>query len=88
MVREYVEIGACESLEALIRSLEAVRLQMPPGASGEQVRLRGDDVFGRHILVTYMRPERPEEIEASERAAAFALKWRARAAEPLPLSRH
>ena len=75
MVREYIEIGACDSVEALIRRLAEVKRSMPPGAGPEQVQLRGDDNFGRHILVTYLRPERSEELEAARRAGEFAASW-------------
>ena len=53
MVREYVQVSGCGSIEALIAALEAVKSQVPPGSSDAEVRLRGDDVFGRHIRVTY-----------------------------------
>ena len=75
MVREYVEIAECSSIEALIASLEAVKAQMPPGCSDPQVRLRGDDIFGRHILVSYSRPETEAELESSQRAQNFARSW-------------
>ena len=75
MIREYVEIAECSSIEALIASLEAVKAQMPPGCSDPQVRLRGDDVFGRHILVSYSRPETEAELETCRRAQTFARSW-------------
>ena len=75
MIREYIEIGACDCVDTLIRRLAEVKRAMPPGAGPEQVQLRGDDNFGRHILVTYLRPERSEEIEAAERAGRFAASW-------------
>jgi hypothetical protein len=88
MVREYIEIGSCGSLDELIRRLAEVKGSMPPGAEPEQVRLRGDDNFGRHILVTYLRPERPEEIDAAARPGEFAAAWRAHAVQPLLRSAH
>lgn len=72
MVREYVEIAECGSIDLLLERLEAVKRSMPAGASPERVELRGDDNFGRHILVTYLRPETPEEIALERRACAFA----------------
>ena len=75
MVREYVEISGCDTIEAVIAGLEAVKKQMPPGCSEAQVRLRGDDVFGRHILVTYSRPETEAELETTRRAQEFASSW-------------
>ena len=89
MVREYIEIGACESVEALIRRLDEVKRSMPPGAGPEQVQLRGDDNFGRHILVTYLRPERSEELDAARRAGEFAASWgTSTSAELKSIARH
>lgn len=75
MVREFVEISGFSSIDALIAQLDQVRNSIPRGSSTEQVRLRGDDNFGRHILVTYLRPETPEEVEASRRAQQFVTPW-------------
>lgn len=75
MVREFVEISGCSTIGALIAQLDQVRRSIPPGSSEEQVRLRGDDDFGRHILVTYSRPETREEIEAARRAEQFETTW-------------
>ncbi len=75
MVREFVEVADNTSIEDLIARLAAIKASMPPGAGEEQVRVRGDDNFGHHILVTYLRPETPEEIESSIRAVRFASAW-------------
>ena len=83
MVREYVEINECGSIEGIIASLEAVKRQLPPGCSDPQVRLRGDDIFGRHILVTYSRPETEAELESGRRAQEFVHSW-----FKAPLARH
>lgn len=76
MVREYIEIQPPHSLETLIERLAEVKRSIPTDARPEQVSLRGDDVFGRHILVTYLRPERPDELAAPIRAREFADAWR------------
>lgn len=81
MVREYIEIGQCESLEELIERLAEVKRSMPSGAGPEQIQFRGDDNFGRHILVTYLRPERADEVDASARAGEFAAAWRRQAVQ-------
>ncbi len=77
IIREYIEIGEAGSLDALIQRLTQVKRAMPRGAGPEQVSLRGDDDFGRHILVTYLRPERPEEVALAKRAGEFAAAWKA-----------
>lgn len=75
MVREFVEIAGDNSIAGLIARLESIKAAIPDGAGEEQVRVRGDDVFGYHILVTYLRPETPEEIESGLRAMRFASAW-------------
>jgi hypothetical protein len=78
MVRDYVEIGEVSSLAELIERLNEVRDAIPAGAGPDQVRFRGDDLFGRHLLVTYLRPETPEELAVAARASEFADRWRGR----------
>ncbi|HEX8667385.1 MAG TPA: hypothetical protein VF727_03325 [Allosphingosinicella sp.] len=85
MVREYVEIGDCGSIEGLIERLVAVRRSIPSGATPERVELRGDDNFGRHILVTYLRPESAEEAELERRASAGLAAWAAAGGRPEPV---
>ena len=85
MVREYVEIGDCGSIEGLIERLVSVKRSMPPGATPERVELRGDDNFGRHILVTYLRPESAEEAELERRASEVLAAWAATRDQPEPL---
>lgn len=75
MVREFVEVSGNTSIEDLIARLTAIKAQMPSDAGEEQVRVRGDEVFGHHILVTYLRPETAEETETALRAMRFASAW-------------
>lgn len=75
MVREFVELPGNTSIEDLMVRLCAIKAQMPPGAGDEQVRVRGDEFFGHHLQVTYVRPETPEEIEAGLRAMRFVSAW-------------
>ncbi len=75
MVREYVELIGCGTIEAVIASLQAVKDELPPGCSGIEVRLRGDDVFGRHILLTYSRPETEAELEAERHSPEPRTCW-------------
>lgn len=82
MVREYVEIAPAGSLGDLIRRLRQVKRSIPAGACRERVTLRGDDDFGRHILVSYLRPERPEERALRERAGDFAAAWSSGPTQP------
>lgn len=60
LVREIVDIPGCDSLDKLLERLAAVRDRLPDPEQA-QVRLRGDDVFGRLITISYSRPATPEE---------------------------
>jgi hypothetical protein len=60
-VREYIEIADHISLDEAIEALSAVRRSLPEGAVAE-LRMRGDDVFGRHLSVCYMRPKAMDEL--------------------------
>lgn len=56
------------SLDALIERLQEVRGNLPTGAEPE-VKMRGDDIFGRHICVSFFRPQTNEEAECDARYA-------------------
>lgn len=66
MVRDYEEIGDCRTLDGLIARLAAVREQLPNPAEAE-VKMRGDDVFGRRLSIYYLRPQTREEAECDAR---------------------
>src|SRR5687768_2787626 len=71
-VKDFVEIKDHASLDALIARLIEVRDMLPDAATAE-VRMRGDDVFGRHLCVSYFRPQTAEEAECDAR---YADAWR------------
>lgn len=60
-VKEFVRIEDHTSLDDAIEALMELRRTMPEGANAE-LRMRGDDVFGRHLSVCYMRPKSMEEL--------------------------
>lgn len=66
LIKDYVEVGDGLSLDDLIAQLEAVRARLPEGTEA-RVRLRGDDVFGRHLSVAFLRPESDEEADCHRR---------------------
>jgi hypothetical protein len=66
MVRDVLQVRECSSIDALIEQLSRVRKKLPDPAQA-MVRMRGDDVFGRLISVSYWRPQTPEEAECDER---------------------
>lgn len=68
LVKDYIEIGDYTSLDALIARLAELRDSLPDGAEAE-LRLRGDDVFGRHLSIGYFRPQTEEEAACDARYA-------------------
>ncbi|MFM7027608.1 MAG: hypothetical protein ACKOXK_02890 [Chakrabartia sp.] len=60
-VREYVQIDDHASLDDVIEVLTAVRRALPQGADAE-IRMRGDDIFGRHLSICYLRPKAMDEL--------------------------
>jgi len=67
-VKEFVDIKDHKSLDDLIGRLIEVRDQLPENCEAE-LKLRGDDVFGQRITITYFREQTPEEVEIDRRYA-------------------
>lgn len=67
-VKEFIDIADHESLDDLIGKLREVRESLPDDAEAE-LRLRGDDVFGRKLCISYFREQTPEEAEVEARYA-------------------
>ncbi len=65
-VRDFIEISDYTSLDALINVLTAVRDNLPAEAEPE-LKLRGDDIFGRRLTITYLRELTHEEAEFETR---------------------
>jgi hypothetical protein len=70
-VKEFVDIADHVSLDDLIQKLAEVRDSLPQDSDAE-LRLRGDDVFGHRITVTYSRAQTDEEAELEKRYAEEA----------------
>jgi hypothetical protein len=68
LVKDYVEIADFTSLDDLIERLTALRDELPAGAEAE-MRIRGDDVFGRHLSIGYLRAQTTEEADCEARYA-------------------
>jgi hypothetical protein len=68
-VKEFVDIMDHVSLDELISNLVDVRDSLPENSEAE-LRLRGDDVFGHRITITYFRDQTDEEAECERRYAA------------------
>jgi hypothetical protein len=67
-IKEFVDIGDHVSLDDLIQKLAEVRDSLPQGSEAE-LRLRGDEIFGHRITITYSRAQTDEEAELERRYA-------------------
>ncbi len=61
-VKDFIDISDYTSLDDLIRYLETIRDNLPPEHEAE-LKIRGDDVFGRRLTITYFREQTPDEAE-------------------------
>jgi len=67
-VKDFIDISEYTSLDDLIRYLEAIRDNLPPEHQAE-LKIRGDEVFGRRLTITYFREQTPEEVELESKYA-------------------
>jgi hypothetical protein len=81
-VKEFVDIADHVSLDELIEKLAEVRGSLPDNAEAE-LRLRGDDVFGRKITISYLRDQTREEAEVEKRYAQAEKEAKAKELERL-----
>jgi hypothetical protein len=65
-VKEFVDIADQLSLDELIHKLAEVRDGLPDESEAE-LRLRGDDIFGHRITISYLRDQTDEEAEIEQR---------------------
>ena len=61
-VKDFIDISEYTSLDDLIRYLETIRDNLPPEHQAE-LKIRGDEVFGRRLTIAYFREQTPEEVE-------------------------
>jgi hypothetical protein len=81
-VKEFVDIADHLSLDELIEKLAEVRADLPKDCDAE-LRLRGDDIFGHRITISYFRQQSPEEAECEKRYAEAEKEAKARELERL-----
>ena len=67
-VKEFVDVADHVSIDDLIIKLTEIRDGMPEDAHAE-LRLRGDEIFGRRITISYFRAQTDEEAEIEKRYA-------------------
>lgn len=81
-IKEFVEITDHLSLDDLIDKLGAVRAGLPVDC-GAELRLRGDDIFGHRITISYLRDQTADEAECEQRYAEAERDAKARELERL-----
>lgn len=67
-IKEFVDVADHVSIDDLILKLTAIRDELPEESDAE-LRLRGDDVFGHRITISYFREQTAEEAEIEKRYA-------------------
>ncbi|HEX8442692.1 MAG TPA: hypothetical protein VF631_03490 [Allosphingosinicella sp.] len=67
-VKDFIDIKNPGTLDELIARLIEIRDGLPAGREAE-VRMRGDDVFGRKLSISFQRPQTAEEAECDARYA-------------------
>jgi len=65
-VKDFIEISEYTSLDQLINTLTAIRDNLPEEAEPE-LRMKGDDVFGRRMSISYFRELTVEEAACEAR---------------------
>jgi len=70
-VKEFVDVPDHVSIDDLIEKLTAIRDSLPTDSDAE-LRLRGDEIFGHRITVSYFRKQTKEEAEIEKRYADAA----------------
>ena len=81
-VKEFVDIRDHASLDELIHKLVELRDSLPENSDAE-LRLRGDDVFGRRVTITYFRDQTEDEAELERRYAEEQIAAKAKELERL-----
>jgi hypothetical protein len=61
-IKDFIDISEYTSLDDLIRYLETIRDNLPPDHQAE-LKIRGDETFGRRLTITYFREQTADEVE-------------------------
>ena len=67
-VKDFIDISEYTSLDDLIRYLQTIHDNLPADHQAE-LRIRGDDVFGRRLTISYFREQTAEEVELESKYA-------------------
>jgi hypothetical protein len=71
-VKDFIEVSEYTSLDQLINTLTAIRDNLPQDADPE-LRMKGDDVFGRRLSISYYRELTAEEAACEGRYSSSSL---------------
>jgi len=67
-VKDFIDISEFTSLDDLLRYLQTIRDNLPADHKAE-LKIRGDDVFGRRLTISYFREQTAEEVELDSKYA-------------------
>jgi hypothetical protein len=65
-VKDFIEISEYTSLDDLIKYLITIRDSLPPDSEPE-LKIRGDEIFGHRLTISFLRELTPEEAEREAR---------------------
>jgi hypothetical protein len=68
-VKDFIDISEYTSLDDLIRYLETIRDNLPSEHQAE-LKIRGDEIFGRRLTISYFREQTPDEVELESKYSA------------------
>jgi hypothetical protein len=81
-VKDFVDITDHVSLDELIQKLAELRDSLPEECEAE-LKLRGDEVFGHRITISYFREQTEEEADFEKRYAEQSREAKERELERL-----
>ena len=67
-VKDFIDISEYTSLDDLIRYLKTIRDNLPEGCEAE-MKIRGDEVFGKRLTIQYFREQTTDEAELEAKYA-------------------
>ncbi|WP_162875575.1 hypothetical protein [Sphingomonas crusticola] len=67
-VRDFIHVPDHSSLDAMIETLIALRDRLPADSQAT-LRMQGDETFGRHFSISYLRPQTADEAACDARYA-------------------
>jgi hypothetical protein len=67
-VKDFIDISEYTSLDDLIRYLETIRDNLPEDHEAE-LKIRGDEVFGKRLTITYFRDQTADEADLQAKYA-------------------